>query len=220
MSRDYWTTTLTQRISRRRALIAAGGGATGAAMLAACGGSDDKGRGAKAPEAPKDKSGLVFSPSDSTKSATKGGIYQGAYNQEPLNYDPLSSSSQFTFGHAHTAYQRFFSLKRGTFTDPATGDPEGDAVSSWEYSPDGLTLTLKLRPGTKFDPRPPTSSRLMTTEDVKWSYDRFIALQPGRNFFSNQLSPDAPITSMTYPDANTIVIKLAFPMGALLKMFG
>ena len=60
----------------------------------------------------------------------------------------------------------------------------------------------------------------MTTEDVKWSWDRFISLHPRRTFFSNALSPDAPITSMTYPDANTVVVRLAFPMGALLKMFG
>ena len=219
MSRSYWAALTSARLSRRQALVSSGAGALGAAFLAACGGGSDDKKDA-APSGPKDTSGLLFSPVDTSKSAVKGGTYLSAYNQEPLNYDPLSSSSQFTFGHAHTAYQRFFSLKRGTFNDPATGDPEGDAVSSWEYSPDGLTLTLKLRPGTKFDPRPPTSSRLMTTEDVKWSYDRFIALQPGRNFFSNQLSPDAPITSMTYPDASTIVIKLAFPMGALLKMFG
>jgi peptide/nickel transport system substrate-binding protein len=211
----YWTKTLSQRLSRRRALSATGSAALGAALLAACGG--DSGSNTTAS---RDRSGLLYTPVDSTSSATKGGIMVGAYAVEPLNYDPLSSSSQFTFNHAHHAYQRFFSLKAGTFEEAATGEPEGDAVSSWEYSPDGLTLSMKLRPNTRFDQRPPTNSRVMNTQDVKWSWDRFVALQPGSRFFSNALNPDAAITSITYPDASTVTVKLAFRSGGLLKMFG
>lgn len=213
MSDNYWTETLQHRLSRRRALVTTGAGALGAAFLAACGGGDSGGG------ALKDKSGLIYTPVDTTKNAQKGGILVSAFAVEPLNYDPLSSSSQFTFNHAHHAYQRFFSLKRGTVNEPATGEPEGDAVQSWEYSPDGLQLTMKLRQN-KLDPRPPTSSRILNTDDVKWSWDRFVALQPGNRFFANSLSADAPITSMTFPDASTVVIKQAFPMGALLKMLG
>jgi peptide/nickel transport system substrate-binding protein len=55
---------------------------------------------------------------------------------------------------------------------------------------------------------------------VKWSWERFLALQPRRTLFSNALSPDAPVTSMTFPDATTIVMKLAFPHGAITKLFG
>jgi peptide/nickel transport system substrate-binding protein len=194
--------------------VATSVGALGAAFLAACGGDDDDDSG------PKDQSGLLYTPVDTSKNAVKGGIMLGAFAVEPLNYDPLSSSSQFTFNHAHHAYQRFFSLKSGTIHEAATGEPEGDAVSSWEYSPDGLTLTMKLRPNTKFDPRPPTNGRVMTSEDVKWSWDRFIKLQPGSRFFAHDLNPDAPVESVSYPDANTIVMKLAFKTGGLLKMLG
>jgi ABC-type transport system substrate-binding protein len=193
-----------------------GAGALGAAFLAACGGDDgDGGDGG-----PEDKSGLLYIPEDTSKNAVKGGTLVGAFAVEPLNYDPLSSSSQFTFNHAHHAYQRFFSLKSGTVHEAATGEPEGDAVSAWEYSPDGLTLTMKLRPNTKFDPRPPTNSRVMTTADVKWSWDRFIKLQPGSRFFAHELNPDAPVESVSYPDDNTVVMKLAFKTGGLLKMLG
>jgi ABC-type transport system substrate-binding protein len=214
MDRNYWSKTLSRRLTRRRALVASGAGALGAAFLAACGGGDGDG------DSPEDKSGLVYQPVDTTKDAVKGGVMVGAFAVEPVNYDPLSSSSQFTFNHAHHAYQRFFSLKAGTVEDPPTGEAEGDAVSSWEYSPDGLTLTMHLRPNTRFDQRPPTNSRVMNSDDVKWSWDRFIQLQPGSRFFANNLNPDAPVTSVTYPDANTVQMKLAFKSGALLKMLG
>src|SRR5918996_3149267 len=127
MDRNYWSKTLSRRLTRRRALVASGAGALGAAFLAACGGGEDDGG------APEDKSGLVYQPVDTTKDAVKGGVMVGAFAVEPVNYDPLSSSSQFTFNHAHHAYQRFFSLKSGTIDDAASGEPEGDAVSSWDY---------------------------------------------------------------------------------------
>src|SRR5688500_1880640 len=217
MQKNYWTKILSQRLSRRRTLAMTGAGALGAAFLAACGGDDDDGAEDTGSEG---SSGLAYKPVDTTKNAQKGGVMVGAFSNEPLNYDPLSSSSQFTFNHAHHAYQRFFSLKSGTIDEAASGEPEGDAVSSWEYSPDGLTLTMKLRPNTKFDQRPPTNSRVMNSADVKWSWERFVALQPGSRFFMNSLNPDAPVDSITYPDANTVVVKQAFKSGAMLKMFG
>lgn len=213
MDGSYWSKTLQSRMTRRRALASAAALGAGTALLAACGGGESGG-------ALRDTSGLLYTPTDNTKDAVKGGIWQGAYAVEQLHFDPLSTNSQFTFGHAGHVYQRFFRLKGGTIKEAPSGEPEGDAVTSWEFSPDGLQLTMKLRPNNKWDARPPTNSRVMTTEDVKWSWDRFLTLQPARTFFSNQLHPDAPITSTTYPDASTIVMKLAFPMGALLKMFG
>ena len=217
MEKNYWTKVLSQRLSRRRTLAITGAGALGAAFLAACGDDDED---SSSGDSGSEGSGLAYKPVDTTRSAQKGGIMVGAFSNEPLNYDPLSSSSQFTFNHAHHAYQRFFSLKSGTVDDAASGEAEGDAVSSWEYSPDGLTLTMKLRPNTRFDQRPPTNSRVMNTEDVKWSWERFVALQPGSRFFVNSLNPDAPVDSITYPDVNTVVVKQAFKSGAMLKMFG
>ena len=49
---------------------------------------------------------------------------------------------------------------------------------------------------------------------------RFISLQPDGRFFSNELSSDAPVQSVTFPDERTIVAKLAFPSSAMMKMFG
>jgi ABC-type transport system substrate-binding protein len=215
MQSNYWARTLTQRMSRRRALAATGAGALGAAFLAACGGEDD-GSGSTAP---KDTSGLVYTPVDQTKQAVKGGLWQSAYAVEQLHFDPLSTNSQFTFGHAGHAYQKLLSLKPGTFADAPTGEVDGEIAQSWEVTPDAMQLTMKLRNGNKFDSRPPTNSRVVNTGDVKWSWERYLALSPGRMSFANELHPDAPVKSMEFPDANTVVVKLAFPMGAITKMF-
>lgn len=214
MDGSYWRKALQSRLSRRRALAAASTGTLAGALLAACGGGNDGGGGKL-----KDTSGLLYTPVDSAKQAVKGGIMQSAEAVEPTNYDPLSTSSQFIFRHASHAYQRFVSLKPGNINEPATGDPEPEAAASWEYSPDGLQLTFRLRQN-KLDPRPPTNSRILNSQDVKWSWERFLSLHPGRFIFSNALTPEAPIVSTTYPDSSTVVFKLAAPMGALLKMFG
>jgi ABC-type transport system substrate-binding protein len=216
MDDNYWHRTLQTRITRRRAMAATGATAAAAALLAACGGGDD---GGESGSGTKDTSGLLYTPVETTKQAVKGGIMQSAFAVEPTTYDPLANSTQFTFNHAAHAYQRFVSLKPGNINEPASGDPEADAAQSWEYSPDGLQLTFKLRQN-KLDPRPPTNGRVLNTDDVKWSWERFLSLHPGRLVFSNAASPEAPIVSTTYPDASTVVFKLAYPMGALLKMFG
>src|SRR5205823_11780075 len=90
---------------------------------------------------------------------------------------------------------------------------------SWETSPDGLTVTYKLRPNLKYDPRPPTNGKAMTSADVKYAWDLFATKGSGRSNLVNDADPDAPVLSMTAPDAGTVVFKLAFqyaPLGPML----
>src|SRR4051812_42699555 len=74
MNERYWTKLTENRLSRRRALQVSGAGALGAAFLAACGGGDDDSGGGKSsgPVA-RDKSGLLATPTDQTKTAKRGG---------------------------------------------------------------------------------------------------------------------------------------------------
>ena len=116
-----------------------------AALLAACGGGSD--------EPTREGDGLLNTPADSTKQGVKGGRVAYFEPVEPVNFDPLDSSNQFVFRHAHHAYQRLVRLGGGTFADPATGDPEpDDAATAWELSPDKLQITMRFRPDNKLDP--------------------------------------------------------------------
>jgi ABC-type transport system substrate-binding protein len=87
---------------------------------------------------------------------------------EPASMDPNANSQSPAAQYYSLVYSNL--LKFGKTTDgtrPPVSAITGDAAESFETSPDGLTLTLKLRQNHKFDPRPPTNGRAMDTTDVK-----------------------------------------------------
>src|SRR3954471_16270705 len=71
---SYWTRLLSNRSSRRRVLTATTGTALGASFLAACGGGGSDAKGGSADSGPKDASGLLSSPVDTTAKAKRGGV--------------------------------------------------------------------------------------------------------------------------------------------------
>ncbi len=64
------------------------------------------------------------------------------------------------------------------------------------------------------------NGRAFDADDVLYSWKRFTTVGNQRTAYSNALNPDAPITSVTAPDAKTIVVKLKSPNFAILAMFG
>jgi ABC-type transport system substrate-binding protein len=87
-------------------------------------------------------------------------------------------------------------------------------------SPDGLQMTLKLRPNHKFDPRPPTNGRAMNAADVKYSWDRTVGLSSLLAEVYHPKNDAGMIETVTTPDNNTVVVKLAFPYGAMPDVLG
>lgn len=80
-------------------------------------------------------------------------------------------------------------------------------AQSWEYSPDGLQLTMHLRPGVTFADGTP-----LTSADVKYSLDAIRAeatAAVARTTLAN-------VTSVTAPDAGTVLVTLGQPDAALL----
>jgi peptide/nickel transport system substrate-binding protein len=214
---NYWHKTLARRISRRRALAATGAGALGAAFLAACGGDDNGGSGGGSGT---DRSGLLTEAKDTTSSAKQGGVWPHYVTDEVRTMDPLNNASAGTgINNQAFAYSRLFQWKPGVLANPVGGEFVPDAAQSYEQSPDGLTLTFKLNPNVKFDPRPPTNGRAMTAEDVKFSWDRFSAGGLTRFDYVNSLSPVGPVESITPTDNLTVVAKLAFPIAGMVSRF-
>ena len=106
----------------------------------------------------------------------------------------------------------------GTPERPPDGVVDPDFVEGWETSPDGLTVTLKVRQGLKWDNRPPTSGRLADSADLKYSWDRWVARNSKAPSLANEKDPFAPVVSVTTPDSKTAVMKLAYPYAPLLPM--
>jgi len=201
-------------------MAGAGGTALGAAFLAACGGDDDNDSGSTAGSGSADKSGLLAKAEDSTSKAKAGGIWPHYVTEEVRTMDPLNNASAGTgINNQAYAYSRFFQWKPGEGQNPIGGEFVPDAAESYESSPDGLTLTFKLNPNVKFDPRPPTNGRNMTTDDVKFSWDRFSTGGLTRFDYVNSLSPVGPVQSISSTDARTVVVKLAFPIAGMVSRF-
>jgi ABC-type transport system substrate-binding protein len=203
----YWTAVTSQRLNRRRALAVAAGG-TAAALLAACGSGKDGGS--------QDASGLLSRPVDTSAKAVAGGTWRTSVSGDITTLDPAINSSGGAFSQMSPAYDNLVRYDRGS--GGKDGPIIGDAAESWEFSPDGLTLTLKLRASLKFDPRPPTSARAMTSADVKFSFDRTVSKSPYAADWVAARGPEAPVSSLTVPDDRTVVFKLAYPYLSMLQI--
>jgi ABC-type transport system substrate-binding protein len=199
-----------KRLSRRRAIAAAGGTAAGAALLAACGGAGDSSGG--------DSTGLVSTVQDSSSKATPGGTWLSYVSSDSPGMDPMTNPASTVPPLANFAISRLFKYKLGTRENRPVGDVEGDAVASYEVAPDGLTLTMKLRPNMKFDPRPPTSGKNLTAADVLFSWKQYETLSGTRGVLAAAAGAGGPITSMTAPDDMTVVAKMSYPYAPLLPM--
>jgi ABC-type transport system substrate-binding protein len=82
-----------------------------------------------------------------------------------------------------------------------------DVVDNFEVSSDGLTYTFTIKDNVRFHP---PLDRLMTAEDVVFSFDRFFGRAGGvGGDFPSQNTPRlAVIDTVTAPDASTVVITL------------
>lgn len=209
MEQLYWSKDLERRINRRRAIVATGATAAGAAFLAACGGGESG--GAKS-------TGLIAPPVDTLKQAKRGGILKDRNFGDPPSLDVVQATvswNPFGFG----VYSSLIQPKPG-YLKPLGEDLMPDLAESWETSPDGLQITLKLRQGVKFHNKPPVNGRAMGMDDVVFSWDRFAQKGSARSSIVNSVSPDAPVLSFTAVDSRTVSIKLKEPLVYALALFG
>src|SRR5690606_38689238 len=112
----------------------------------------------------------------------------------------------------------FVQFKPG-YLEPGRNEIAPDFAESWEVSPDGLTITFKLRQGVKFHNKPPVNGRLVDADDVRFSWDRFRQKNTTRIAVANEASPEAPVLSIEVPDAQTAVVNLNEPVAYALGLF-
>jgi peptide/nickel transport system substrate-binding protein len=208
MERSYWSQILDLRISRRRSLSASVAGAAGAALLVACGGSD---------ETERDSGGLVKQPVDTLKQAKRGGVLKERTFADPPTLDIYTANNPLNAVVSPT-YSSLFQLKPG-YMRPTQKEIAPDLVESWEWSPDGLQVTMKLRQGVRFHNKPPVNGRTFDVDDVLFTWDRFTRVSSNRASISNALNPQAPVISLTATDSRTVVLKLNEPIVHALVLF-
>src|SRR2546426_950533 len=64
----------------------------------------------------------------------------------------------------------------GAYVSAGGAAPAADLAASWEQ-PDDVTYLFKLQPGVKFQNIAPVNGRPVTANDVKFSFERQIALK-------------------------------------------
>ncbi|MGC2779454.1 MAG: ABC transporter substrate-binding protein, partial [Bradyrhizobium sp.] len=88
--------------------------------------------------------------------------------------DPnIPGSTREAFALSMSSYDRLVSFGRKQLNGKWVFDLDtitGELAESYQVSPDGLTITFKLRPDAKFQDGSP-----VTADDVKWSLDRCVS---------------------------------------------
>lgn len=135
----------------------------------------------------------------------------GAQAEEPVRGGTLIHGMYDTPRHLNPAVQSGIATGApGTqlFAAPLRYDedwtPQPYLAESWEFSEDGLTMTLKLVKNATFHDGVP-----ITSEDVAFSIKTVQENHPFKTMF-------APVTSVDTPDAHTAVLNLSQPHPALL----
>lgn len=210
MKSSYWSNLANRRLRRRATLQLAGGAAAAAAFLAACGGGGEGG-------SKGNKSSLVSQPIDTTKDAKRGGTLKDRTFGDPNTLD-LNGAVNPLNPPARIAYDTLVRFNVGT-NKPSDNSIIGGLAESFERSPDGLQITMKLRQGLKWHNKAPVNGRAFDVDDVLFTWDRFTRKSTNRGGYANVVNPQAPILSLTAPDARTVVVKLKEPLVYALELF-
>ena len=88
----------------------------------------------------------------------------------------------------------------------------GDLAESWTVSPDNLTYTFKLRPNVKFH-----DGTVLTSEDVKTSYERMIA--PPAGVVSARAGLFHKVAKVETPDKLTVVFRMKEVDASMIDVF-
>ena len=125
---------------------------------------------------------------------------------EPPSYD---GHREGTFGTVHPLAPHYNTLLRIDPTDRTGTRPVPDLAESWTISPDGMTYTLRLRQGVRFH-----DGSVMTSRDVKASYDRIVFPPPGITSYRKGMYN--AVEAVEAPDSQTVRFRLKWPQASFL----
>src|ERR671934_2441527 len=105
----------------------------------------------------------------------RGGILR-VRGYDPVHFDPHLTISFKTHTTLSFVYSRLVRHKVGADVPPGTFTLEPDLAERWEAL-DDTTYVFHLRKGVKWHNKPPVNGRELVAEDVKFTFDRFLAEQ-------------------------------------------
>lgn len=106
----------------------------------------------------------------------RGGVLR-VRGWDPVHFDPHLTMAPFTHQILSFVYSRLVRHTVGADVQPGTFLVEPDLAERWEAL-DDTTYVFYLRQGVQWHNKPPLNGRELVAEDVKFTYDRFLA-EPG-----------------------------------------
>jgi peptide/nickel transport system substrate-binding protein len=119
----------------------------------------------------------------------KAGVLQVAWGGAPATLDPLTASADTEIAFLNAAYDYLLDTNDHFELVPRL-------ATQWSASPDGLTYTLQIAEGVKFQ-----DGSDLTIDDIIWTYNRLQSQGPTADLLAN-------VTSIEAGDGNTLVFKL------------
>jgi peptide/nickel transport system substrate-binding protein len=210
---DHGYQWLRRRVDRRRALRtgAIGAGSAGLFLLACGGDGDDEAA------TTTEQRGLITSTPQaaSTAQARPGGSLSFQISAPPPSLDPYTQTSFLNSYVNGLSYSKLLRFKAGVpEVAPADFSMEPDLAQNMGENPDQLTFVYKLKPA-KWHNVPPVNGRALTSEDVKYAFDRY------KNFDKSvHKSTWSFLESIETPDAQTVILKTRFPYADTTQIVG
>lgn len=127
----------------------------------------------------------------------RGGVLRLVERGEPVGFDTLGKKKASVYTQSILAYTHNRLFKYG---------PKGDIVPDLATSvsrPNPTTYVVTLRKGVRFQAKPPVNGRELTSEDVKFTFER-LAGSPEERLFPT-------LKRVTTPDRNTVKFELSSP---------
>ena len=110
----------------------------------------------------------------------RGGVFRIAHQLDPVGWDPHQTLSFATMTMLSFTHSRLMKVKAGPLVTPGTYPVEPDLAESWSQ-PSDTTYVFRLKRGVRWHGKPPVNGRELTADDVKYTYERFLATKGNGN---------------------------------------
>jgi peptide/nickel transport system substrate-binding protein len=132
---------------------------------------------------------------------TRGGVLKHI-GLEPSTFDIHATASYQTQLVSSFVRRTLFKFVNGARYGPSDFTIVPDLALKAAASPDGKVYTIKLRPGVRWESRPPVNGREVVAADVKFSFERALRKFPYATLLG-------PVEKVEAPDTRTVRIHLA-----------
>ena len=204
---NYWRSRVSRRAILRGSAIG-GAGLLGAALIGCSSGSS------KTPTASSGAPGAAAGGAPAADQPQMSDQFIAIQTRDAVSLEPLDAQVYTVAERIGLVYPR---LIYGQRNDPKGKDLADTkwvpsyAAKGWELNGDGTQMTFHLTPGLKYQNIAPLSGREFTSDDVKYSINRYMT-HPKSTFQSRY----ADVASIDTPDKYTVVFKLKTPSRYML----